>query len=213
KGYFIPADILKRWKKYQKSKANEWRRSDTRYNSDLIQAYRLYTLALADAAEIGAMNRLREQGNLTSTAAWMLAAAYARAGQSESAKKWISDLTTVIKPYRELGYSYGSDVRDKALIMETLVLLNDKTKAFDLLKEISNYLSDNAYWMSTQETAFCFKAVASFAGMDKRGELKYTYTLNGKTVRASTQLSIAQVDRKSTRLNSSHVKISYAVFC
>src|SRR5690606_40513002 len=27
------------------------------------------------------------------------------------------------------------------------------------------------------------------------------------------QLTVPQVDRKSTRLNSSHVKISYAVFC
>ncbi|HYF68144.1 MAG TPA: MG2 domain-containing protein [Ohtaekwangia sp.] len=192
-GYFVPEDLLKRWKKYQKSKASEWRRNDKYYSSDLMQAYRLYTLALAGAAEMGAMNRLREQGNLNVTAAWMLAAAYAKAGQPESAKKLIVDLNTVVKPYRELGYSYGSDLRDKALIMETLVLLNEKTRAFEILKELSRYLSDQSYWMSTQETAFCLKAIGAFAGMDKRGEVKFAYTLNGKTVHASTQLPIAQV--------------------
>ena len=51
KGYYVPADMLKRWKKYQRNKAMEWRRNEHKYyNTDLIQAYRLYTLASADAA-------------------------------------------------------------------------------------------------------------------------------------------------------------------
>jgi hypothetical protein len=193
KGYYVPADMMKRWKSYQKSKAQEWRRNDYYYNNDLMQAYRLYTLALAGSPEMGTMNRLREQGNLSSTAAWMLAAAYAKAGQPDAAKKLIEKLTTVLKPYRELGYSYGSDLRDKALIMETLVALNDKTKAFDLLKDISKSLSNNSYWMSTQEVAFCLKAIGSFAGMDKRGELKFTYTVNGKKMTTGTELPMAQI--------------------
>ncbi len=207
KGYFVPDEMLKRWKKYQKTKVNEWRRDDRYYNSDLMQAYRLYTLALANAAEIGAMNRLREQGNLTTTAAWMLAAAYAKAGQPESAKKIVEKLGTIVKPYRELGYSYGSDVRDKALIMETLVHLGDKTKAFELLKELSRYLSDGGYWLSTQETAFCLKAIGTFADKNKQGELKFSYTLNGKTVHASTELPIAQVQIPITGVKPASVQI------
>jgi uncharacterized protein YfaS (alpha-2-macroglobulin family) len=194
RGYFVPDDMMKRWKKFQKNKVNEWRRDERYYSSDLMQAYRLYTLALANAAEIGAMNRLREQGNLSSTAAWMLAASYAKAGQPETAKLIIGKLSTVVKPYRELGYSYGSDVRDKALILETLVLLNDKTKAFELLKEISRYLSDDGYWLSTQETAFCLKAIGSFAGLNKQGALKFSYVINGKTLSASTELPVAQIE-------------------
>src|SRR5690554_7252914 len=34
-----------------------------------------------------------------------------------------------------------------------------------------------------------------------------------KTGRLKIPFGIAQIDRKSTRLNSSHVRISYAVFC
>src|SRR5690606_41659192 len=38
-------------------------------------------------------------------------------------------------------------------------------------------------------------------------------TLAGRTVPAEVTLTNRDQDRKSTRLNSSHVKISYAVFC
>jgi uncharacterized protein YfaS (alpha-2-macroglobulin family) len=78
--------------------------------------------------------------------------------------------------------------------METLILLNDKAKAFELLKEISRYLSDDNYWLSTQETAFCLKAIGSFAAINKQGALKFSYVINGKTLRASTELPVAQID-------------------
>jgi alpha-2-macroglobulin len=193
RGYFVPSDMLRKWKKYQKNKASEWRRADQYYNSDLMQAYRLYTLVLGDAAELGAMNRLQEDKKLSTTAAWMLASAYAKAGQPEAARKIIANLSTVVKPYRELGYTYGSDMRDRALILETLTLLNERPRAFELLKEISQGLGDGGYWMSTQETAMCLRAVGNFAGMEKRGAIKFSYVLNGKSVTASTELPIAQV--------------------
>jgi alpha-2-macroglobulin len=214
KGYYVPADMMNRWKSYQKNKSQEWRRTSNKYsdhgyyfNDDLMQAYRLYTLALAGSPEMGSMNRLREQGNLSTTAAWTLAAAYAKAGQPDAAKKLIEKLNTVLKPYRELSYSYGSDLRDKAMIIETLVVLGDKTKAFDLLKEISKSLSNNSYWMSTQEVAFCLKAIGSFAGMDKRGELKFTYTVNGKKMTTGTELPIAQIPIAIKGANKESVQV------
>jgi hypothetical protein len=207
KGYFVPADILKRWKKYQKGKALEWRNSDPYYNSDLMQAYRLYTLALSGSPELGAMNRLRETGDLTSTAVWMLAAAYAKAGQLEAAKKLTANLTTAVKPYRELWYTYGSDVRDKAFILETLGLLGDRAKGFALLKEISTALSNPYSWMSTQEVAYCLKAVSEFAGAEK-GQLKYEYTLQGgKTVSVGSELPVSQVNIPIDGLKKGNVKV------
>jgi alpha-2-macroglobulin len=193
KGYYVPDDMMKRWRKYQKNRAEEWRRDQRYYNNDLQQAYRLYSLALAGAPEIGAMNRLREDPKVSLTASWMLAASYAKAGQPEAAQKIISTLKTDIPPYRELGYSYGSHYRDKALILETLVLLNEKTKAFEIVKELSKVLSDPYYWMSTQETAMCLKAVGSFAGMEKRGDFKYAYTVNGKKTSVVSQLPVSQI--------------------
>lgn len=193
KGYYVPADILKKWKKFQKEKAQAWRKNTNYYNNDLMQAYRLYTLALSGESELGAMNRLKEQTPLNHTAAWTLAAAYAQAGQTEAAKKMIANLSTVVKAYRELSYSYGSDIRDKALILETLIKLNEKEKAFDLLKDLSKSLSNANYWMSTQEVAFSLRAISSFAGAEKRGSINLNYVVNGKEVNATSELPIVQI--------------------
>jgi uncharacterized protein YfaS (alpha-2-macroglobulin family) len=47
--------------------------------------------------------------------------------------------------------------------------------------------------MSTQETAMCLKAVGSFAGMEKRGDFKYAYTINGKKTSVISQLPVSQI--------------------
>ncbi|HYC84840.1 MAG TPA: hypothetical protein VEB86_06440, partial [Chryseosolibacter sp.] len=174
-------------------RSTAWRRNQTIYSDELMQAYRLYSLALAGDADMGSMNRLREHTALPLTAAWMLAAAYAQASQPEAAKKIISNLPTNVKPYQEMAFSYGSDLRDKAIILETLVLLNDKKRGFELLKEISESLSRPDQWMSTQTVAWCLKSAGSFAGADKRGELKFSYKYNGKDTQAKTELPVAQV--------------------
>lgn len=195
KGYYVPAEMLHRWKNFQRARANAWRRNEAHHNSDLLQAYRLYTLALAAAPEMGAMNRLREEKNLSSTAAWMLASAYAVAGQKEAARKLTQELPRMVKPYREMGYTYGSQLRDKALILETLLLLDEETEAVDLLKELASALGNENYWMSTQETAMCLRAYALFAAKHGKGELKFDYRLgNGKTIQATTGLPFAQIE-------------------
>lgn len=193
KGYYVPGDMIKKWKRFQRNQAGQWRKNKEYYSSELIQAYRLYSLALAGDADMGAMNRLREQANLPLTAAWMLSAAYARAGQPEAARKLIANLSTSVKPYQEMAYTYGSDLRDKAIILETLVMLGEKSKGFELLKDISAGLSNNNYWMSTQTIAWCLRSAGSFATTDKKGDLKFTYFYNGKEVQAATDLPVAQV--------------------
>ncbi|MEI9917857.1 MAG: hypothetical protein WDO14_03530 [Bacteroidota bacterium] len=120
KGYFVPNDMIRKWKKFQKNKATAWRKHHEQYSSELIQAYRLYTLALAGEADLGSRNRLREQGNLPALAVWMLASAYVKAGQPEAAKALVAKLPLIVKPYTEMAYSYGSDMRDEAIILETL---------------------------------------------------------------------------------------------
>ncbi|NJN28781.1 MAG: hypothetical protein HC819_23785 [Cyclobacteriaceae bacterium] len=153
------------------------------------------------------MNRLREQGNLPPTAAWMLAAAYVKAGQPEAGKQLIDKLPMQIKPYQELAYSYGSDLRDKAIMLETLLLLNDRTKAFELVKEISEAMSNSNYWMSTQTLAWCLKSVGAYAGGEK-GDLKFTYTYNGKEVNANTALTMAQVNLPMEGAKGGNLKIT-----
>lgn len=193
KGYFIPQDLIRKWKNYQRTKALGWKRSESQYNSELIQAYRLYTLAAAGDPDLGAMNRMREMNNLQPAAAWMLANAYAKAGQAEAAQQYVGNLSTSIKPYRELGYTYGSDLRDKAIILQTLVAMDDRKRGIDLVKEIASRLSTTGEWYSTQTLAWCLMAISSYAGADASAPFEFEYSYKGKTETIKSALPYYQV--------------------
>jgi len=180
KGYTIPVNLLKGWKEFQRQKAVSWNFNASFYNNDLMQAYRLYTLALAKAPELGAMNKLLEKKDLSIAARWQLAASYQLAGKREVALRLINSLSSTVAPYRELGYTYGSAMRDKAMIVEALCLLDMKTRAAPLVKEISLMLGKD-YWYSTQETSFALMAVAKFSG-----------EISGTGIRASFRLNAGQ---------------------
>jgi uncharacterized protein YfaS (alpha-2-macroglobulin family) len=79
KGYYVPPVMLNQWKEYQRKSSNSWKPSSRR--TDLIQAYRLYTLALAQIPELGAMNRLRERNLSDPTVRWQLASAFFSQGR------------------------------------------------------------------------------------------------------------------------------------
>ncbi|MBL7943715.1 MAG: hypothetical protein JNM00_13160, partial [Flavobacteriales bacterium] len=185
KGYTLPAGWKSSWISFQKSAAQNWRRQNASSGNyywredDLVQAYRLYTLALAGQADIGAMNRLKEDNSLSTAAGYRLAAAYALAGQSEVAKQLIGKLPTQIPPYQSMGYTYGSQWRDYAMIIESLVACKERLKAAPLVKELAARLSSSS-WFSTQETAYGLMAISKFAGGEPGKPMKYIYTLNGK---------------------------------
>lgn len=212
KGYALPPGMLDNWKRYQRNMANAWTpKSRDRYyyyNYDLEQAYRLYTLALAKAPELGAMNRLKEYPQLSIAAKWRLAAAYIKAGQPEVAKKLISNLSYNVSPYSEMSYSYGSSDRDEAMILETLTLLDMKTKAAPLVKAISAALSANR-WMSTQTTAYCLIAVSKFAGANgASNEMRYAVKINGSSSSLNTKLPVKQIDMQLKGASAGTVTVS-----
>ena len=213
KGYILPPSFMDGWKRYQRNKANSWTLVNDRYhyyNNDLEQAYRLYTLALAKAPELGAMNRLKELPTLSVAAKWRLAAAYAKAGQPEVAKTLVGNLSTTIAPYREMAWSYGSNERDEAMILETLTLLNMKEKALPVLKGIAKSLSSD-YWMSTQTTAYCLVAVSKFAsaGGGTSGEMKYSVKIdNNAPVSLNTKLPVKQIDMQLKGASNGNVTIT-----
>ncbi|MEO6497587.1 MAG: alpha-2-macroglobulin family protein, partial [Mucilaginibacter sp.] len=176
KGYSLPIGFIEQWKKYQKQKALAWA-PDSRsfYGADLVQAYRLYLLALARTPELGAMNRLREFQYLSVEAKWRLAAAYKLAGQTEVANRLISGLPVTIKPYNTMYGTYGSDVRDEAMILETLTLLGQQQRASAVMRMVAARLSQDT-WYSTQTTAYSLIAIAQYCGDNKNGsKLAFSY--------------------------------------
>lgn len=192
KGYPVPSDVMNRWRRFQRNRAQAWRKNEEAYSSELIQAYRLYTLTASGNTDLSSMNRLREQ--VTQPAArWMLAATYAKAGQPEAARNLTDKLPVTVAPYQEQAWSYGSDMRDKAIILETYILLNEREKAFELVKELSEALNNADYYMSTQTTAWCLKSVSQFAAGEKTDQLKFTYTFGGGEKDVVTKLPYAEI--------------------
>ncbi len=193
KGYSVPVSLLNSWKLYQQSRASRWMNESLYQKDDLIQAYRLYTLALANAADQGAMNRMKEQRNLSLQAKWQLGAAYVLLGQPEAAKTITRSLSANVKPYQEMAYTYGSALRDEAMILETLVLMNEKPEGLDLMKKISESLSNENEWMSTQTAAFCLMAVSRFIGDDPQDQyLNFDLSANNKDENVQSRLPVVR---------------------
>lgn len=208
KGYALPYGLKEKWINYQKNQARVWSPINQRgyRNSDLSQAYRLYTLALANEPLLSAMNKLRAQKDLSVQASWRLAAAYQIIGRNEVAKEIVKNKTTAITPYTELSYTYGNDIRDKAMIIEALTLMGEKAEAARLVREISEELSKDK-WMSTQTTAYSLMAVALFTENNKpKGGMKASYTYNGKTTQVSSTKAIELIDLP-VKANQKEVKI------
>ena len=162
RGYTIPEGLLAGWVRYQQQRARQWGGRE-QARDDLIQAYRLYTLALAGQPATGAMNRLRERNRLSLAARWRLAAAYALTGQPESAVQLVESYDDEVADYQENAGTYGSALRDEAMILETLALLDRREQGLSVFRRISSALSDDSRWMSTQTAAFCLIAATKFA--------------------------------------------------
>ena len=201
KGYNLPSGLLADWKRYQKLKAVNWSPDPRKnihnyyYYTDLVQAYRLYLLALAGAPELGAMNRLKEYQYLSNSAKWRLAAAYKLAGQPEIALRMVNGLPLTIAPYNAMYGTYGSDLRDEAMILETLTILGQRQKAAVLLRTVAARLSIDD-WYSTQTTAYSLVAIAEYCGVNKSGsKLLFNYQANGTsaTVNSGSYIWQAQM--------------------
>lgn len=214
KGYTLPGGLIESWKSFQKEQAMNWAPRYDRYyyrNDDLIQAYRLYGLALAKAPELGAMNRLRELKTLSVQAKWRLAAAYHLAGQPEVAKQLVAGLATTISPYAEYSYSYGSGDRDEAMILETLSIMGGdwRVKGAPVAKALSDRMNRTYYYMNTQATAYTLLALCKFAAGDPgQTGVQAEYTIDGRKGSINTKDAVSQTDMKVTTTNPGKVTVT-----
>jgi len=199
RGYKVPESMIRNWERYQKKTARRWSIAGSTNvyeirQEQLLQAYRLYTLALAGNAEMGSMNRLRERTDLVPRAKWRLAAAYALAGQKETARNLVINVPVEVDEYYDSRFTYGSATRDQAMILEAMILIGMKENGVLLLEQIANKLSSQR-WMSTQTTAYSLIAIAEFTGGSTSDDrLDFTYAFNGSlSSRAETGLPIAQL--------------------
>ena len=210
KGYAVHPNVLNKWKRFQRAAAQNWRMPQEASNwqiwqSELQQAFRLYTLALAGAPEYGAMNRMKEQPGLSIQAKWRLAAAYALTGKMKPAGELVYNAETTVIPYSSMNLIYGSSDRDEAMILETLILMKRDRDALQQAKKVSQNLAQEN-WFSTQSTAFALMAMGRLAEQ-LSGTLDFTWSWNGKQQPAVKSAKAVFEKEIATSLKSGTVSV------
>ncbi len=213
-GYSLPYGLKDKWLRYQRSKAGEWKGNQyySEYrrlrNDNLTQAYRLYTLALAGKPDMGAMNRLREKEGISADVSWRLASAYVLAGKKDAAKQLVNGVSTEVKEYNEFGGTFGSSLRDKAMLLESLTLLDEEVNASAMLQNISEELK-NRDWLSTQTAAWCLVAASRFSEKyyGDEGETNFELTVNGEKHQIRTKIPVVTLPVED--LKSGKVSVSF----
>lgn len=198
-GYYVPQTMLTSLQNYLSGKARIWQpdtySSYTKRFSIENQAYRLFVLAMMGKAETGAMNRLKEKKNVSNPAAWQLAAAYSLSGKESIARKMVDKTSIQTMAYDPAhNQSFGSSLRDKALILNTLNILKDKERMSKLLFQLAQEVSSKS-WMSTQTTAMVLSSIGKVVesnGVQISKIAPITFSINGKTQKrlASNKMTI-----------------------
>ncbi|KAA9041505.1 hypothetical protein FW778_05655 [Ginsengibacter hankyongi] len=193
-GYTVGEQLMQEWKLFERNRATSWMPTTNNfYGGDLTQAYRLYLLALAKSPELGAMNRLKEFKYISPEAKWRLAAAYKLAGEDNTALQLISGLPLTFNTNHSPGITYGSDLRDEAMVLETLTLLGRRTLASDLVNTIAAKLSEDT-WYSTQTTAYSLIAIAKYCGKNPSGsKIMAGGSVNGKAININSSSYVTQL--------------------
>ncbi len=137
------------------------------------------------------MNRLREKHDLSNESKFRLAASYALVGQSKVAEGLLSNTSMDFNTDRHNYYTYGSAVRNRAMALETFILMKDKVKARKMAESVAQRLAEKN-WMSTQSTAYSLLAMAKFTEMVGGKGIKGKIEVNGSSIDMNTSKTLAQ---------------------
>ena len=198
-GFEVQKDVIDNWKRFQNNLSQAYRKAGNAAFSELDECYRLYTLAVAGDPASGAMNRLKEAGDLSGRAAWMLASAYAVSGKTKSAEELIDGLEKVSGEYDSGDFTYGSSLRDKAAVLQALALTGRLAEAIPTAQEVAAEI--NQGWYSTQEAAFA--AMAMDRLFSKVGAQAIRATVNGDAVTSAQSVYARQVSGRVEVKNTS----------
>ena len=191
-GYNVPQYFIDGLKKYQANKAKQWRNNPDFKPGETIQAYRLFVLALADAPEMGAMNRFKDIEMNYSLTKVLTAAAFAQTGKTKIAQNL---MPVVGENERMSDYysSFGSTIRDLAFLTYAQMLCDvDEQTVKDNINTICGILNTGC-WLDTQSTAFALFVLGKYA--EKQGvsgeNLSAVVNANGKEQTLNTNMSSA----------------------
>lgn len=186
-GYVLPSGMLENALKFLSNKVKQSNigsgKNDEGYYYGLLseQAYVLYVLALAGKADIGGLNRLAALDPQATTIRLQLAAAYAYAGVKNKAQELLTKTKYNNYPGSYFEYTYGSTLREMAMVLDCLNVLGDSAVAPSIYKEIADRLATGRYY-STQDIAFSLIAIQPYVQNLKKDTARLEYQdSNGKT--------------------------------
>ena len=158
-GFEVNTGVLKAWKDYQQRLSQAYRLAGNSLFTQADEAFRLYTLAASGAPSQAGMNRLRESGNLTPQAQWLLSSAYALSGKGSTAGSVLDGISREFPEYSPYNLTYGGPGRDRFMALEALVLNDRMAEAMALAQELPLERT-----LSTQEAAFAAIAYGRLFG-------------------------------------------------
>lgn len=204
-GFDVSNSVINNFLAYQKREASSWTYKDNNENT-LVQAYRLYTLALAGKADLSAMNRLKDK-TLDNVTKWRLAAAYALCGKKDVAKNLCSSLSPEVRNYTYSNITFGSSLRDRALILDAMTLIgSDKTATFSILKTMSEQLNKGKQY-STQELAQVLIAFSHYSKQFKEGNVNAACIKDGKSIAFNSDNNVVKKSLEVTGTGQQSLKI------
>ena len=180
-GFEVNSGVLKNWKAYQKKMSQVFGVAGENFFSNLDEAYRLYTMALAGEAQVSGMNRLKEADKIGDRARYMLAGAYALSGKAALGKGLLEGIGKDFPEYDPYNITYGSGYRDRMVALDALVLCDNLAEALSVAAEPADR------HLSTQETAFA--AVAYRHLYDKVPTTQLKINIGGKEIQADKSLN------------------------
>ncbi len=193
-GYELPVGLKSQWLRYQKAASRDWlsKSESNQPYSQRIQAYRLYTMALAGQTEMSGMNHLSNVANLDVTARYILALAYAEAGLNDPAIKLIKNQVRDIPAYTELSYTYGSNIRDDGFVLLALNKVGFNDNAAEVAQRLAENIGKTTY-LGTQTTAVSLIALADFLGENYKSGLKATFVSGDQTQNIASGKPLVQL--------------------
>lgn len=189
-GYNVPQYFIDGLLKYQSDRAKQWRNNPDYKQGETIQAYRLFVLALADKAEMGAMNRFKEIEMKYDLTKALAAAAFAQTGKTSIAQSLLPTLEEG-KMMSDYYTSFGSGTRDLAFLTYVQMLCDvDKQTVQNNINSVCVVLSSDD-WLDTQTTAFSLFVLGKYA--EKMGlnnsNLSATVKVNGEERTLNTNMA------------------------
>jgi uncharacterized protein YfaS (alpha-2-macroglobulin family) len=162
-GYHVPQELIDNWVRYQKTAINKYKYRKYETYKLRSHIYSMYLLAKAGKADVGALNFAREKyfKYCDDSMRWMMAAAYKLAGAENEAKRIVSKTGVLTKDYIEHSGTYGSALRDKAMILEAMLNFDESEDMLKVYKNIAEEVSGKN-WFSTQTAGYSLLALGKY---------------------------------------------------